>query len=134
MNVSECWEGPELPGWDVPSVLSGAVFSWWVALVPVVCFLWIASSLRFIKRACRSWLAMEFVFLIVGWVCVASHPGYADAVFILGIVNPTGLRCNTKFVAVPMVHGGNFNFRMAQVPSTPFRLTRKRARLDGQAR
>ena len=107
----ECWEGPELPGWDVSSVLSSSDFSWWVALVPVACFLGIASSLRCTKRACRLWLAMEFVFLIVVWVCVASHPGHADAVFVLGIVNPTGLRCNTMFVAVPMVHGGNFIFR-----------------------
>ena len=70
----------------------------------------IASLMRFAKFARLPWLAVDFVFLSVVRVGEASHPGPSDAHFILGVANPTGLRCKSMYVAEHMAHGDLWAF------------------------
>ena len=117
------------------TVLSAAAFNWLVPPLPVACFSGIASSLKFTKLACRSWLVVEVVFLTVVRVGEASYPGPADAVSVQGFANPTRLRCNTMFGAIHMVPGEYVDCWMAKVSSTPVcEQTRELDRCFGQAR
>ena len=77
----------------------------------------IASLMRFAKFARPQWLAVVFVFLSVVRVGEASHPGPSDAHFILGVANPTGLRCKSMYVTEHMAHGDLWAFSETHLSS-----------------
>ena len=55
-------------------------------------------------------LVVLMVFLPVVRIGEAANPGPEDAMFVLGIANPSGLRSKAPFVATQMAHGDIWAF------------------------
>ena len=96
----------ELPGSHNGMMMMGSCCALWAiaALVPLLFQLLGWLSTAFPVKACiraRSWLVMVLLFFNVCRIGEASHPGPVtdSSNFVLGVMNPSGLRCKAPYVA-----------------------------------
>ena len=84
---------------------------WFIGLCPILQF-WgnVISAGSFNVQNPWSRLVVLMVFMPVVRVGEAANPGPDDAMFVLGIANPSGLRSKAPFVASQMAHGDMWAF------------------------
>ena len=93
-------------------MMMGSCCALWAlaALMPLLFQLLGCVSTAFPVKACiraRSWLVVLLLFFNVCRIGEASHPGPAtdSSNFVLGVMNPSGLRCKAPYVAAHLAYG-----------------------------